>query len=198
MSGGIAYVYDPDETLLAKTNLDTVELEPVEGADADELKALIERHRELTGSEQATRLLTNWNGERTNFRKVMPVDYRRALAELAGESAKAGMAAASAARPSPRSSPPDPTPVAPERPHGFPRPARSLTRPRTPFSSRSLMGNPTGFKTITRAVPADRDPLLRILDWNEFHQHMSEERPASSRAPAAWTAASRSATPATS
>jgi len=37
------------------------------------------------------------------------------------------------------------------------------------------MGNPTGFKTINRAVPSDRDPLLRILDWNEFHEHMSEE-----------------------
>ena len=36
------------------------------------------------------------------------------------------------------------------------------------------MGDPTGFKTIDRAVPADRDPLLRILDWNEFHEPMPE------------------------
>lgn len=36
------------------------------------------------------------------------------------------------------------------------------------------MGNPTGFKTIDRQVPAERDPLLRILDWNEFHDHMTE------------------------
>lgn len=36
------------------------------------------------------------------------------------------------------------------------------------------MGNPVGFKTIDRQVPAERDPLLRILDWNEFHDHMSE------------------------
>ncbi|MBA3314109.1 MAG: glutamate synthase subunit beta [Planctomycetota bacterium] len=36
------------------------------------------------------------------------------------------------------------------------------------------MGNPTGFKTIDRIVPTDRDPLLRILDWNEFHDHMPE------------------------
>ncbi len=37
------------------------------------------------------------------------------------------------------------------------------------------MGKPTGFKEIERQVPADRDPLLRILDWNEFHNPMSED-----------------------
>ncbi|MAT15851.1 MAG: glutamate synthase [Planctomyces sp.] len=37
------------------------------------------------------------------------------------------------------------------------------------------MGDPTGFKSIERQIPTDRDPLLRILDWNEFHDHMSEE-----------------------
>jgi glutamate synthase (NADPH/NADH) small chain len=36
------------------------------------------------------------------------------------------------------------------------------------------MGKPTGFKEFARQVPADRDPLLRILDWNEFHEHMPE------------------------
>ena len=96
MSGGVAYVYDPQETLLAKTNLATVEFEPVEGADADELKALVERHVELTGSERGARLLKDWAATCANVRKVMPVDYRRALAELAGEGDEAGMAAASA------------------------------------------------------------------------------------------------------
>ena len=96
MSGGIAYVYDPRETLLAKTNLATVEFEPVGGADEAELKALIERHRDLTGSERAARLLKDWKTERANFRKVMPVDYRRALAELATEGDEGGMSAANA------------------------------------------------------------------------------------------------------
>ncbi|GAB4152082.1 MAG: glutamate synthase subunit beta [Planctomycetaceae bacterium] len=36
------------------------------------------------------------------------------------------------------------------------------------------MGKPTGFKEYARQVPTDRDPLLRILDWNEFHEHMPE------------------------
>ena len=37
------------------------------------------------------------------------------------------------------------------------------------------MGKPTGFKEFTRQVPGDRDPTLRILDWNEFHEHMPVE-----------------------
>lgn len=37
------------------------------------------------------------------------------------------------------------------------------------------MGNPTGFKEIERQIPTDRDPLLRILDWNEFHEPMPED-----------------------
>ena len=36
------------------------------------------------------------------------------------------------------------------------------------------MGHPTGFKTIKRAVPGDRDPQLRVLDWEEIHTHMPE------------------------
>jgi glutamate synthase (NADPH/NADH) small chain len=37
------------------------------------------------------------------------------------------------------------------------------------------MGKDTGFKEYTRRLPADRDPLLRILDWNEFHEHSPVE-----------------------
>jgi glutamate synthase (NADPH/NADH) small chain len=37
------------------------------------------------------------------------------------------------------------------------------------------MGKPTGFKEYVRQLPTDRDPLLRILDWNEFHEHMPED-----------------------
>ncbi|ACD96721.1 glutamate synthase small subunit [Trichlorobacter lovleyi] len=37
------------------------------------------------------------------------------------------------------------------------------------------MGKPTGFMEFCREIPADRAPLERINDWNEFHLHMSEE-----------------------
>jgi glutamate synthase (NADPH) small chain len=36
------------------------------------------------------------------------------------------------------------------------------------------MGKPTGFKEYTRQTPTDRDPLLRVLDWNEFHEEMPQ------------------------
>jgi glutamate synthase (NADPH/NADH) small chain len=37
------------------------------------------------------------------------------------------------------------------------------------------MGKPTGFKEYIRQTPTERDPLLRILDWNEFHELMPDE-----------------------
>ena len=37
------------------------------------------------------------------------------------------------------------------------------------------MGKPTGFKEYQRETPRERSPELRILDWNEFHEHMSGE-----------------------
>ncbi|MFM8888236.1 MAG: glutamate synthase, partial [Chthoniobacterales bacterium] len=38
------------------------------------------------------------------------------------------------------------------------------------------MGKPTGFKEFTREIPADRSPLERIRDWEEFHAHTKEEK----------------------
>ncbi len=35
------------------------------------------------------------------------------------------------------------------------------------------MGKPTGFTDFSRQLPLDRDPALRVLDWNEFHEHLS-------------------------
>ncbi len=37
------------------------------------------------------------------------------------------------------------------------------------------MGMPTGFKEYERQTPADREPALRLLDWNEFHEHLGDE-----------------------
>ena len=86
MSGGVAYVYDPDEQFRQNCNLEMVELEKLEDEpDIAELKGLIEEHRQWTGSEVAARLLQNWDDELEHFRKVMPIDYKRALAELAHE-----------------------------------------------------------------------------------------------------------------
>jgi len=49
------------------------------------LKGLIQRHLLYTGSERARRVLENWAAYLPKFVKVMPVEYRRALAEMAKE-----------------------------------------------------------------------------------------------------------------
>ena len=86
MSGGVAYVYDPHDQFLPKCNLEMVQLEAIEdAADIGELKELIEKHLNYTGSEVAARILNEWQTSLGKFRKVMPVDYKRALAELAKE-----------------------------------------------------------------------------------------------------------------
>eukprot|EP00878_Enallax_costatus_P000131 GHUV01000172.1.p1 GENE.GHUV01000172.1~~GHUV01000172.1.p1 ORF type:complete len:2326 (+),score=665.07 GHUV01000172.1:565-6978(+) len=83
MSGGIAYVYDPDHKLEALCNVDVKgDLMPVEAyEDVKSLKSLVQRHLKFTGSEVARRILLNWDRERRNFKKVFPHDYQRALAE---------------------------------------------------------------------------------------------------------------------
>ena len=82
MSGGIAYVYDTDNRLLANCNLEMVALEKIETAhDAAEIKELIAKHYKYTGSTVAAGILQNWEDEFPRFVKVMPIDYKRALAE---------------------------------------------------------------------------------------------------------------------
>ncbi len=83
MSGGIAYVYDPDDVFPSLVNYDLVELEPLADTDREWLRGTVERHKEATGSTVAERLLDQWESEVEAFRKVMPKDYRRVLAVLA-------------------------------------------------------------------------------------------------------------------
>ncbi len=82
MSGGIAYVYDPDGDFPIRCNLEMVDLEPLEEPeDLDLVRGLMERHREYTGSTVAERLLRQWPQVASKFVKVMPKDYKRALQE---------------------------------------------------------------------------------------------------------------------
>ncbi len=90
MSGGIAYVYDPDERFAALVNYEMVELEPLSDEDREFLRTTVERHRELTGSDVADRLLAQWESEVESFRKVMPQDYKRVL-HVMSEAAAAGL-----------------------------------------------------------------------------------------------------------
>jgi len=122
MSGGVAYVLDEDNSFKSRCNMAMVELEPVPeeeqvnereyaayndlethgrvdilgdlGAnDAQRLHKLISDHARYTGSRRAADILADWPRYRPLFKKVMPVEYRRALAELAKEKAAAMQAA---------------------------------------------------------------------------------------------------------
>jgi glutamate synthase (NADPH) large chain len=111
MSGGIAYVYDPDGDFAAKVNMAMVTLDKVveskvqkdtvdiaqwhslaRGSErqTDEaiLRDLIERHFKYTGSTRARNLLDDWANSRTKFVKVFPTEYKRALAEMFAAAAK--------------------------------------------------------------------------------------------------------------
>jgi glutamate synthase (NADPH/NADH) large chain len=88
MSGGIAYVYDPNEEFSGNVNYDMVDLEAVLGEDSEWLRATIERHGALTGSAVAERILGAWTIEASYFRKVMPRDYKSVLAVLAAAKAE--------------------------------------------------------------------------------------------------------------
>jgi len=111
MSGGIAYVLDDDGTFESRCNMAMVELEPMPDEedinskifhhardleshgmvdvmadmsrfDAYRLHHLIARHARFTGSLIAAKILGDWKNWCPKFRKVMPVEYRRALNEM--------------------------------------------------------------------------------------------------------------------
>jgi glutamate synthase (NADPH/NADH) large chain len=109
-------VLDEDGTFKSRCNMAMVELEPVPEEeqiaeaefghyndlethgrvdvmanlgtmDAERLQKLIGNHARYTGSKRAAEILAQWDKYRRLFRKVMPVEYRRALAEMAKEKA---------------------------------------------------------------------------------------------------------------
>jgi glutamate synthase (NADPH/NADH) large chain len=79
MSGGIAYIYDPERTFGQRVNPDMVDVEPLDGEDSFLVQSLVERHGVETDSAVAARLLEHWDVEQREFVKVMPRDYRRIL-----------------------------------------------------------------------------------------------------------------------
>jgi glutamate synthase (NADPH/NADH) large chain len=88
MSGGVAYVYDVARRFPKQCNLELVDLDVLSDVDAEEVKALIKEHAQRTGSLVARNVLADWErGARSRFVKVMPRDYKRALAEMAERAA---------------------------------------------------------------------------------------------------------------
>ena len=84
MSGGIAYVWDPELSFRDKCNLELVELEDLtEREDVQLVRELIDKHAIYTGSTVAKRVLDHWSHSVREFVKVMPLDFKRVLAEIA-------------------------------------------------------------------------------------------------------------------
>ena len=82
MSGGIAYIWDPEGTFTGNCNAEMVDLDPlVADEDIAELKQLISNHAGFTGSTVAGAVLNDWANQVTRFVKVMPKDYKRVLSE---------------------------------------------------------------------------------------------------------------------
>jgi glutamate synthase (NADPH/NADH) large chain len=89
-------VYDPDGDFEARCNLELVDLDELDEDDEVELRALIAEHQQRTGSLVARNLFGDWENALTRFVKVMPRDYKHALAEAAAAAAQAEEAEAEA------------------------------------------------------------------------------------------------------
>jgi glutamate synthase (NADPH/NADH) large chain len=81
MSGGRAFVYDDQgDFSTRRCNSASVDLEPlVNDDDVAEVKSLLERHRDLTGSPRAAWILEHWADAQERFIKVFPHEYKRVL-----------------------------------------------------------------------------------------------------------------------
>lgn len=81
MSGGIAYVFDPNGQLPQHLNTEMVALEPLEEEDFDLLRQMLRNHFSYTSSKLALGMLEHWEAESAHFVKVMPRDYKAVLAK---------------------------------------------------------------------------------------------------------------------
>ncbi len=80
MSGGIAYVFDPERRFAPLCNMEMVSLTALEEAEEIEtIRQLVERHVALAGSVQGERILDAWSDSVARFVRVIPNDYRRVL-----------------------------------------------------------------------------------------------------------------------
>ena len=80
MSGGIAYVLDEENELYKNLNKAMIHIEKVEEKyDIQELREMIEKHVQETGSEKGQRILDNFEEYLPRFKKIIPVDYKKMI-----------------------------------------------------------------------------------------------------------------------
>ena len=86
MSGGLAYVYDPDKKFSKKCNKEGLNLDPVTiKKDINDLRQLIENHYNATLSPLAQHILEKWESSLNHFVRVFPEEYKQALIRLEKE-----------------------------------------------------------------------------------------------------------------
>ncbi|MCB0990315.1 MAG: glutamate synthase subunit alpha, partial [Acidimicrobiales bacterium] len=83
MSGGMAFVYDPDDVFHRNLNNEMVDLEVMTDDDAELVREDVRNHRDETDSPVANAILERWHSRRRHFKKVMPKDYKRVLEAMA-------------------------------------------------------------------------------------------------------------------
>jgi len=82
MSGGIAWVYNPNNTFAENCNVEMVDLDPLSPKDEEQIKALLHKHIHLTGSKVAQTLLDKWAIASGQFVKVYPKEYKKVIEKL--------------------------------------------------------------------------------------------------------------------
>ncbi|MFK8004385.1 MAG: glutamate synthase large subunit [Polyangiales bacterium] len=80
MSGGVAYVWDPDDVFVPRCNVETVSVVEPDDQQRETLRMMLEAHREETGSPRANELLARWAEAAGEFVLVLPNEYARILA----------------------------------------------------------------------------------------------------------------------
>lgn len=89
MSGGYAFVWNNSGNFHNNINNKMLELEVLsEEEDISLIKKFIEDHVEYTGSERGKMILSNWENEKKNFIKIIPIEYKQALEQLEQEEQK--------------------------------------------------------------------------------------------------------------
>lgn len=81
MSGGIAYIYNPNDTFKNMVNPIMLDLDPMDNKAQDELKEYVTKHYNFTNSTVAKNILHDWQNQVKHFIKIMPKDYKKALVE---------------------------------------------------------------------------------------------------------------------
>ena len=152
MSGGIAYVLDEDGGFAGRCNMELVGFDPLEDDDVETIRALVEEHLERTGSPVAARVLDDWDELLPRFVKVMPHDYKRALAELAA-AGNGHVCTTTTIRSRP------------------PARASSPRRPKKPEPAAALMGELGAFLKLERVENPERDPAERVARLPRVRRH---------------------------